>query len=154
MEMSNTSHELTTVLNDLIATCNDSWEGFGKAAKSVHNDEFRSHLTDISLQRAGFARRLSDEVRKANGKPAQAGHGGGILHQGWVDLETGVRAKDDGSIRILCIQGEESTLKHYERAVEQNLPDDVRLIVERQFNEVQATVKELGKGYESAQRLK
>lgn len=152
--MSNNNQELVTVLNDLIATCNDSWEGFGKAAKGVHDDGLRSYLTDVSLQRAGFARRLSDEVKKAGGEPAQAGHGGGILHQGWVDLETRLRSKNDGEIRVECIQGEEDTQKHYERAVDQNLPDDVRLIVERQFNEVQATLKELREGYESAERHK
>lgn len=148
--MSNSNQELTTILNDLIATCNDSWEGFGKAAKGVHDDGLRSVLTDISLQRAGFARRLSDEVRKAGGEPAQAGHGGGILHSGWVDLETRLRSKDDHEIRMECANGEEATLKHYERAVDQNLPDDVRLIVERQFNEVQATVKQLREGHMSA----
>jgi uncharacterized protein (TIGR02284 family) len=144
--MSTTNQELTSVLNDLIATCNDSWEAFGKAAKGVHDDQFRNWLTDVSLQRAGFARRLSDEVRKAGGDPAQEGHGGGILHRGWVDLETRLRSKNDGEIRTECIRGEESTLKHYERAVEQNMPDEVRLIVERQFNEVQATLKELREG--------
>lgn len=148
--MSNTNQELTTILNDLIATCNDSWEGFGKAAKGVHDDGLRSWLTDVSLQREGFARRLSDEVRKAGGEPAHAGHGGGILHRGWVDLETRVRSKDDGEIRNECAEGEEATLGHYERAVDQNLPDDVRLIVERQFNEVQATVKQLREGHKAA----
>ncbi len=152
--MSNNSQELTTILNDLIATCNDSWEGLGKAAKGVHDDGLRSWFTDVSLQRAGFGRRLSEEVQKAGVEPAQAGHGSGILHQGWVDLETRLRSKDDGAIRVECLQGEESTLKHYERAVGQNLPDDVRLLVERQFNEVQATVKQLREGYESAQRSK
>jgi uncharacterized protein (TIGR02284 family) len=150
--MSTTNQELTAVLNDLIATCNDSWEGFGKAAKGVHDDQFRNWLTDVSLQRAGFARRLSDEVRKAGGEPAQEGHGGGILHRGWVDLETRLRSKNDGEIRTECIRGEESTLKHYERAVEQYMPDEVRLIVERQFNEVQATLKELREGRVHAPR--
>jgi len=144
--MSNNNQELITILNDLIATSNDSWEGFGKAAKGAHDDAFRSWLTDVSLQRAGFARRLSDEVRKAGGEPAQAGHGGGILHPGWVDLETRLRSKDDGEIRRECAEGEEETRRHYERAVDQNLPDDVRLIVERQFNEVQATLQQLHEG--------
>lgn len=148
--MSNNNEELTTILNDLISTCNDSWEGFGKAAKGVHDDELRSWLTDVSLQRAGFARRLTDEVRKAGGEPADAGHIGGILHKGWVDLETNLRSKNDGEIRIECAEGEGATLKHYERAVDHNLPDDVRLIVERQFNEVQATVKQLREGNKAA----
>ena len=36
------------ILNDLIATCRDSEEGFGKAAKGTHSERLRNRLTGIA----------------------------------------------------------------------------------------------------------
>lgn len=136
-------HELCRVLNDLVSTCNDSWEGFGKAAKGVHDDELRNWLTEVSGERARFAQELSDQVTKRGGQPADAGHFGGILHRGWVDLESRIRPKDDGAIRLECAQGEQSTLNHYDEALSLPLPDDVKQILSRHHNAIAATLDQL-----------
>ncbi|MBI3280937.1 MAG: PA2169 family four-helix-bundle protein [Acidobacteria bacterium] len=71
------------VLNDLISTCRDGEEGFGKAAKSAHGDDLRRQLTDFARLHRDFLEELRQEVRRLGGEPAERGHGGGILHPGW-----------------------------------------------------------------------
>jgi uncharacterized protein (TIGR02284 family) len=128
----------------------DSEEGYAKAAKGVHNDELRDRLTDISGRRGEFA----DELRtlaSGSGAPSSTdAHFGGILHRGWVDLETRLRGKDDTQILRECLAGDEGTLKHYDHTLEQLLPDHVRLVVNRQRNHVQTGIdwleSRLGRG--------
>lgn len=136
-------HEVCRVLDDLASSCNDSWEGFGKAAKGVHDDELRNWLTEVSGERARFAQELSDEIVKRGGQPSQAGHFGGILHRGWVDLESRIRPKNDGAFRAQCAQGEQSTLNDYEEALQLPLPDDVKALIARQRDAIAATLEQL-----------
>lgn len=135
--------DVQDTLNDLIATCRDSEEGFGKAAKGVHSENFRHRLAGIARQRADFADELKAYVRKMGAEPAISGHHSGIQHRGWRELEESIRPKDDASLLADCETGEENTLRHYERALAKDLPVPVRPIVERQRLDVQETLLEL-----------
>ena len=131
------------MLNDLISTCRDSEEGYNKAAKGVASDFLREKLTDYSRQRSDFVRELQEHVQRLGAKPADEPHGGGILHSGWVDLETRIRPKDDRNILIECEKGDETTVKHYEHALAGDLPEGVIATVEKQLEAVQDVLDEL-----------
>jgi uncharacterized protein (TIGR02284 family) len=135
--------DLLDTLNDLIATCRDSQEGFGKAAKGVHSDNLRHRFTGIARQRVDFADELAGYVKKMGAEPAVSGHRSGIQHRGWRELEESIRPKDDGSFLAECETGEENTLRHYERALARDLPAPLRPIVERQRLSVQEALLEL-----------
>jgi len=70
--------DIIDTLNDLISSCRDSWEGFGKAAKGVHSDRLRDRFMDIAGQRSDFADELAGQVRELGGEPAESGHLSGI----------------------------------------------------------------------------
>jgi uncharacterized protein (TIGR02284 family) len=135
--------EAIKALNDLISTCRDSQEGFGKAAKGVHSDALRERFTEIAGKRADFADEIAREVRRLGGEPAAMPHGGGILHRGWVDLETRIRPKEDESFLRECARGQESAIPHYQHALAQDLAGETRDLVERQMQDIQATIAEL-----------
>ncbi len=135
--------EVIKTLNDLTATCRDSEEGFGKAAKGVHSENLRNRFTGIELERSQFADELIALVRKLGGEPAESGHRSGILHRGWRELETSIRPKSDAEFLTECEEGEENTLRHYEHALTRELPAQVRPVVERQRLAVQQALLEL-----------
>src|SRR5207253_7015404 len=135
--------ELIDVLNDLIATCRDSEEGFGKAAKGVHSDNLRTRFTGISGQRSDFAAELAQQVIKLGAEPAASGHLSGIQQRGWRELETSIRPKDDASFVAECDMGEENTLRHYEHALTAEMPTHIRSIIERHRLAVQEALLEL-----------
>lgn len=136
--------DIVDTLNDLIATCRDSQEGFAKAAKGVHSDNLRNRFIGIARQRADFADELVEHVRKAGGRPAASGHLSGIQHRGWRELEESIRPKDDASFVVECVEGEENTLRHYEHALTRDdLPVATRPVVERQRLAVQEALLEL-----------
>ena len=130
-------------LNDLIASCRDSEEGFGKAAKGTRDDNLRNRFMGIAQQRANFADELTREVRAAGGEPAISGHLSGIQHRGWRELETSIRPKNDTQFIEECTTGEENTLRHYEHALTLDLPESMRSLIERQHLTVQETILQL-----------
>ena len=135
--------DLIRTLNDVIATCRDSEEGFGKAAKGVHDDNLRRRFVAIARQRSDFADELTDHVRKLGGTPAQSGHQSGIQRAGWRELEERIRPKADHTFVAECERGEENTLRHYDHALTEDLPDTVRPMVERQRLAVEETLLQL-----------
>jgi len=131
-------------LHDLIATSNDAAEGFGKAAKGVHDRELSDWLAAASNQREAFSADLSKELKNMGEEPRLDLHVGGILHKGWVDLEQHLRStaphlhsKDDKEIIRECIAGESGSLRHFDHTLAQNLNEDTRALVVLQRTTVQ-----------------
>jgi uncharacterized protein (TIGR02284 family) len=135
-----TENERTVkALHDLIATSNDAAEGFGKAAKGVHDRELSDWLAAASNQREAFSADLTKALKEMGEEPRLDLHVGGILHKGWVDLEqrlrstdAHLRSKDDTEILRECIDGESGSLSHFDHALAQNLNEDVRTLVIQQ----------------------
>jgi uncharacterized protein (TIGR02284 family) len=136
-------NDVITVLNDLIATCRDSEEGFGKAAKGVHDDNLRERLAAISGERAKLADELAIHVRIRGGEPVNSGHLSGIQHSGWRELEERIRPKRDATILAECEQGEQNTVRHYERAMSEEVPAEIREVIASHMLRIQATLQEL-----------
>ncbi len=132
-------------LHDLVATCHDAEEGYGKAAKGVHNNELSDRLAEISGERGRFADELGKFIAEAGDRARIDEHEGGILHRGWVDLETRIRPKDQNDLLRDCLNGDEGTLKHYLHALEQDLTEPMRSTVERQRAAVEADLDFLHK---------
>ena len=118
--MASDEGKISKALHDLVATCNDSAEGYGKAAKGVHDDALSDRLAQISGERLRFAEELTKLATASGEAPRNDLHEGGILHSGWVDLETRIRPKTQRDILEDGIRGDEGTLKHYDHALALN----------------------------------
>ncbi len=139
--MPNHDEKTVQALHDLIATCNDAAEGYGKAAKGVHDKELSERLARISGEREQFAAELSGAVSNAGGEARNDLHEGGILHRGWVDLETRIRPKNQHDILQDCLRGDEGTLKHYQHLLDQQPALETRALVERQRTAIQGDLE-------------
>ena len=142
--MANNEEQSTEILNDLIATCHDSEEGYAKAAKGVHDRTISDRLAGISGERERFATELGKLVSRLGGQPASDAHYGGVLHRGWVDLETRIRPKDQHDLLEDCVRGDTGTLKHYDHALQQWLPEDAQMLLREQRTQVQADLDFIG----------
>ena len=138
-------------LHDLIATCRDAQEGYGKAAKGVHNPRLSDRLAMLSGTRARFADELGKFVNSMGDPATNDLHAGGIFHQGWVDLEARIRPKSEVEIVRECILGDQGTVKHYQHALTVLLDSEARHLVERQLDELQKELDELQRLTEKGQ---
>jgi uncharacterized protein (TIGR02284 family) len=125
--------ETSSTLNQLIQTCKDGENGYASAAISVEETSLQRLFQSYSQQRTEFAAELELEVRRLAQDPVQTGH---ALHRSWLDIKAGIVGRSDGQVIHECEQQEETALGIYEQALDSPLPNDLRLIVERQFTQI------------------
>ncbi|MGB7925850.1 MAG: PA2169 family four-helix-bundle protein [Pyrinomonadaceae bacterium] len=125
-----------STLNNLIETCKDGQNGFQTAAEGVKNSELKTLFNTYSQQRAQFAGELQGEVRRLGGDPEQTGSVAATLHRGWINIKSAVTGEDENAVISECERGEDSAVSNYKDALNENLPADVRAIVERQYAQV------------------
>ncbi len=134
------------VLNDLIETSKDGEAGFATCAENAKNPQLKSFFEQKSQRCREGAAQLQEIVREMGGDPERSGSMSGSLHRFWVDVRGTLSGMDDHAILDECERGEDVAKQTYEHALRQDLPGDVRRIIERQYQEVKANhdrVKEL-----------
>ena len=132
------NEKVIATLNGLIETCKNGEEGFRTAAEGVSDQGTRTAFAKFSRDRWQMARDLQDEVQGLGGKPETAGSVGGAVHRGWMNLKSAVTGNDDQKIIAEAERGEDVAKAAYQSALEQDLPSQVRALVERQAVEVRA----------------
>jgi uncharacterized protein (TIGR02284 family) len=126
-----------STLNNLIETCKDGQNGFQAAADGVKNSDLKTLFHTYSQQRAEFAGELQAEVTRLGGDAEQTGSLAASLHRGWINIKSAVTGEDETAVISECERGEDSAVRNYEDALaDEDLPADVRSIVERQFAQV------------------
>ncbi|NRF68197.1 PA2169 family four-helix-bundle protein [Aquincola sp. S2] len=124
--------DVIDVLNDLIETSKDGEYGFRTSAEYARTDALRTLL----LARADECKQAIDElqvhVTRFGGKPQQSGSIGGALHRGWVAMRTKLTDFDNEAILEECERGEDLAVNRYRKALQEDLPEDVRALVLRQ----------------------
>jgi len=137
------SDEVIGTLNELRSSCLDSEEGFGKAAKGVHDDDLRDRFMGIARHRADFSNELAGHVRNLGGQPSESGHQSSLQQPGWYELEKGIHRREDDALLAEAERGEENTLRHYDHALTRELPPPIRTMLDRQRLAVQETLLDL-----------
>lgn len=125
-----------STLNQLIQTCIDGENGFRAAAESVEDSNLRRLFESYVQQRVEFADELQLEVRRLAEDPVDTGHAGAALHRSWVDIKAGLTGRDEAAVIAECERGEDLATNAYRKALDSDLPSDIRMVVERQFLEI------------------
>ena len=125
-----------SALNNLIETCKDGEQGFRTAADGVKSPDLRTLFLTYSQQRAQFAAELQNEVRHLGGDPEERGSVAASLHRGWINIKSTVTGEDEGAVISECERGEDSAVRNYQAALNEDLPGNLRSTVERQYAQV------------------
>lgn len=134
--MAITTNEIYSTLNDLIQTSKDGEEGFRAGAEGVQNPQLRTLFQGYAQQRAKFSSELQSVVSRLGGRAQDSGSVGGTLHRGWMNIKSAVTGKDEGAIIAEAERGEDVAVDTYRKALEKDLPGDIRDIVERQYKQI------------------
>lgn len=127
------------VLKELIRTLEDGEEGFGEAAKATDTPDLRTVLEFYARQRAEFGTQLHQAASAYGDSAYEEGSTlAGALHRGWIDLRAAISAKDPAAILSECERGEDHAVAHYQKALEEDLPPDLRKLIESQAVEIRA----------------
>ena len=125
-----------SVLNDLIETSKDGEKGFMECAEDLRDPQLKSTMSQRARDCATAAAELQQMVRSLGGDPETSTSMAADMHRRWVDLKSMITGKDDEAILNECERGEDVAVKSYRKALEKDLPAEVRLVVERQYQGV------------------
>ena len=130
------SDNITSILNDLVETCKDGEKGFRSAAEDTKNAELKPMFLQRAQDCATGATDLQQLIARLGGNPEEGGSVAGAMHRGWVTLKAAVSGRTDLAILEECERGEDVAKARYAKALEETLPEDIQLVVQRQYNGV------------------
>jgi uncharacterized protein (TIGR02284 family) len=129
--------DVLDVLRDLVECCKDGEYGFRECAEQARREDLRSTF----LQRADDCRRGAQElnqlIRECGGTPEDGGSAMGAMHRGWVSIKSKLTTYDDKAVLEEAERGEDNAKARYTKALQKNLPQTARMVIERQMQGVQ-----------------
>lgn len=134
--------QIAGVIEDLIETLEDGRKGFEKAGELLsdggHND-LADQMRQFASQRAQFGAELRELARSKGWDIAEEGSTGAAMHRAWMSLKDMVSGDDAHGVLAAAEQGEDHAVEEFEDALERDdLPAEIRSVVSRQAQEVQA----------------
>ncbi len=130
--------DVIATLNDLIETSRDGEEGFRQCAESVKSAALKTFFEQKSARCREAVTQLTQIVREMGGDPEKSSSMSGTMHRFWVSVRSSITGMSDHAILDECERGEDVAKRSYEKALAQDLPGDVKRVIERQFAEVKA----------------
>lgn len=129
------------IVENLMVTLQDGRMGFRQAAEQLRDDghgELASEMEELSQQRERLIRELRTETRvHAAFEEEGSGSTAGALHRGWMTLKDALTGDDPHAILAAAERGEDHAKNEYRKALQEQLPDDLREIVVRQAAEIE-----------------
>jgi uncharacterized protein (TIGR02284 family) len=128
------NHEVSlSTLKDLIATSKDGERGFALAVRDNQEPGVAEALKDGEESCRAAAIELQDQVRLLGGAAEDSGTVKAPVYRGWINFKAVPIFRDTKLILEECEHGEDYVRGRYEAAMKLELPESVRLVVERQY---------------------
>ena len=129
--------DVVDVLKDLVECSKDGEYGFRECAEQAKSPDLKSTFLQCADDCRRSAQELNDLVRQHGGSPEDGGSTLGAMHRGWVSLKSKLTTYDDKAVLEEAERGEDNAKARYTKALQKNLPANVRSVVERQMQGVQ-----------------
>lgn len=138
MGMNSTINETIDTLNHLTEILKDGEHGFRTAAKDVKTPELATLFESYATQRAHFASTLQAHVSNLGAKVEQSGTIAGGLRRGWMNLKAALSTNEAHAVLVEAEREEDAAMTAYEKALQRDLDQPTRVLVNRQYNDVKA----------------
>ena len=131
------NNELIDTLNTLIETSRDGENGFTACAEDAKDAALRAYFTICSTRCRESVHTLEELVKHHGGSPETSGSVLAPVNRAWLNLRAAISSNSDLAVLEECERAEDVALRAYQRALEKDLPADVRPVVMLQLNGVQ-----------------
>jgi uncharacterized protein (TIGR02284 family) len=130
------SDNIDSILNNLVETSKDGEKGFRSAAEDTKNADLQAVFLRRAQDCATGAADLQQRVARLGGNPEEGGSVAGAAHRGWINLKAAISGRTDLAILEECERAEDVAKASYHKALEETLPEDTRVVVQRQYDGV------------------
>ena len=127
-----TNDKIVSVLNGLIEISRDGADGFETCAEDIDDEALKLYFHNRAESCRKAVRELNAEVRRHGGDPDTGGTVTGTMHRAWVDLKAAVTSRDNRAVLEECERGEAAAVMAYENALREELPGELRALLEQQ----------------------
>ena len=124
--------DVITALNELIQASRDSEKGFAFAAKASRDPVMIRMFIEAEKSCRAAAAQLQGSVRLIDGHADDDSSSlKAAARRGWLSLRNALSAQDDRAILEGHEKAEEHTRERYAQAMELDLPEGARAVIER-----------------------
>ena len=134
--------DIVDTLDRLIAVSIDSERRYRHAAKDVERTSLENFFQWQARNRKAAADELNAERMKVRNGANEHGTLTGLADRTALDFSV-VMSKGDTGVMEWCREDDEQVLAEYEKALAEKLPAPVRLMLERQLEQVRSAVGRL-----------
>ena len=133
-----TTTDISSVLKDLIQINVDRYNGCQKANEDVHDSDLKDMFRRMGEQSLNFKNELEGLSGSNVHIPTDETSAASKLHRTWIDIKSVFTGKDRHAVLATAEQGEDTILKTYNEALQNNngLPVDLVQVVQRQKQEL------------------
>lgn len=131
---------------ELVETLRDGERGYTQAAERVRDGEhaeWGTTLERLARQRAEFRAEIVALGHEYGDDVDESGTATAALHRGWMALKDALTGDDPQGVLGAAVTGEDHAVAEYDKALEQDLSDGFRSVVERQRTAVRAARDEV-----------
>jgi len=133
-----TQEQTADQLEKLIGTLRDGEKGYAESAEKVENAQLQSLFTEFAQQRSQLAAELEPYASQYGAHPREGGSVGAALHRGWISLRDAITARDDKAVIAEVERGEKVATDNYEDVLGEDLPADLKGVIQAQYSRVKA----------------
>lgn len=127
------SEDTVEVLNELIQTSEDGKKGFADAAETATKPELKTMFRGRSADCGTAVIELQALVQSIGGTPKDSGTVAGAANRGWAKVKTAVSDPNIGMLEEIE-RAEDKAKATYMKALDTKLPQQVRMVVQRQHD--------------------
>lgn len=134
------------VAKELVETLEDGQKGYATLAERLSGDEhaeWAQTMQRLSQQRRQFADEIVAMGHAYGDDVDRSGTATAALHRGWLALKDAVTGDDPKGALGAAVTGEDHAVSEYEKALDADLSDGFRAVVQRQHQAVVAARDEV-----------
>ena len=124
--------DVIETLNDLLESCRDGEYGFRECGAHTTAQDIKTLMLRHADECRDAGVELQGLIRQLGGEPDEGGSMSGAMHRGWVSVRGTLTGYSDEGMLDECERGEDAALARYRNALKEDLPADIRAVVERQ----------------------
>lgn len=128
--------DIVKTINNLIEICKDGEYGFSTSAEHVKGAQVKQQFMERAKDCRLAASQLKSLVTQYGGSAEDGGSATGAMHRGWVAVKGTLSGYTDLAILEETERGEDVALSAYRKALESDLPNDVRSVIQTQLEGV------------------
>lgn len=132
------SNQILDKMQYILGTLKDGQNGYQEAAENATNPQLKALLLELGQGRAQMASQIEQHITQLGGTPRQGGSAGAALHRTWINIKDALTGRDDQAVISECERGDKAAVDNYEDVLKEDLPSDVKNVIQEQYQQVVA----------------